>query len=133
MKIIKNKYLPFGTFNAMNILGFLFVKEGTKLTKRLVRHEATHTVQQYEILALSAIVALILSNIYASWWYLLAVLVMPIAIYVLAWLIELVLPPYNSAYKDSPFEREAYLNQDNPDYLATRTIGAVVKYILKKR
>lgn len=133
MQIIKNKHLPFGKFDAMNILGFLFVKSDTKLTKRLIRHEATHTVQQYEILALSAIVALILSNIYASWWYLLVVLVMPIAIYVLAWLIELVLPPYDSAYKDSPFEREAYLNQDNPDYLATRPIGAVVKYILKKR
>lgn len=58
---------------------------------------------------------------------------MPILLYVLAWFVELVLPPYNSAYKDSPFEREAYLNQNNPEYLANRPLFAVVKYILKNR
>ena len=133
MKIIKNKYIPFGKFDAMNILGFLFVKEDTKLDDELINHEAIHTVQQYEILALSALVALVASNLYASWWYLLIVIAMPIAIYLLAWLIELVLPPYDSAYKDSPFEREAYLNQHDPMYLAKRPIGATLKYILKER
>lgn len=133
MKIIRNKYIPFGTFDAMNILGFLFVKEDTKLDDELINHEAIHTVQQYEILALSALVALVASNLYASWWYLLIVVVMPIAIYLLAWFIEAILPPYNSAYKDSPFEREAYLNQHDPMYLAKRPIGATLKYVLKKR
>lgn len=133
MKIIRNKYIPFGKFDAMNILGFLFVKEDTKLDDELINHEAIHTVQQYEILALSALVALVTSNLYASWWYLLIVIAMPIAIYLLAWLIELVLPPYDRAYHDSPFEREAYLNQHNPMYLATRPIGATLKYVLKKR
>lgn len=133
MKIIKNKYIPFGKFDAMNILGFLFMKEDTKLDDELINHEAIHTVQQYEILALSALVALVASNLYASWWYLLIVVVMPITIYLLAWFIEAILPPYNSAYKDSPFEREAYLNQRNPMYLATRPIGATLKYVLKKR
>lgn len=133
MKIIRNKYIPFGTFDAMNILGFLFVKEDTKLDDELINHEAIHTVQQYEILALSALIALVASNLYASWWYLLIVVVMPIAIYLLAWFIELVLPPYDSAYKDSPFEREAYLNQHDPMYLAKRPIGATLKYILKER
>lgn len=133
MKIIRNKYIPVGDFDCMNILGFLFVREEVELKDYIIRHEAIHTVQQYEILALSALVALIASNIYASWWYLLIVILMPIAIYVLAWLIELALPPYDSAYRDSPFEREAYLNQHNPEYLATRPIGATVKYILKRR
>lgn len=133
MKIIRNKHIPVGDFDCMNILGFLFVREEVELNDEIIRHEAIHTVQQYEILALSALVALIASNIYASWWYLLIVIAMPIAIYVLAWLIELALPPYDSAYRDSPFEREAYLNQHNPEYLATRPIGATVKYILKRR
>lgn len=132
MKIVRNKFIPFGTFDAMNILGFLFVKEDTKLDDELINHEAIHTVQQYEILALSALVALVASNLYASWWYLLIVIAMPIAIYLLAWLIELVLPPYDSAYKDSPFEREAYLNQHDPMYLAKRPIGATLKYVLKR-
>lgn len=133
MKIVRNKYIPFATFDAMNILGFLFVKEDTILNDSLIRHEAIHTVQQYEILALSALVALVASNLYASWWYLLIVIAMPIAIYLLAWLIELVLPPYDSAYKDSPFEREAYRNQYDPEYLAKRPLFAWVNHILKNR
>jgi cytochrome c biogenesis protein ResB len=133
MKIIKNKYIPFGKFDAMNILGFLFVKEDTEMDDELINHEAIHTVQQYEILALSALVALVASNLYASWWYLLIVIAMPIAIYILAWLIEAVLPPYDSAYKDSPFEREAYRNQYDPEYLAKRPLFAWVSHTLINR
>lgn len=133
MKIVRNKYIPFGKFDAMNILGFLFVKEDTKLDDELINHEAIHTVQQYEILALSALVALVASNLYASWWYLLIVIAMPIAIYLLAWLVELALPPYDSAYKDSPFERESYRNQYDPEYLAKRPLFAWVSHILKNR
>lgn len=133
MKIVRNEYIPFGTFDAMNILGFLFVKEDTVLNDSLIRHEAIHTAQQHEIMTASAIVALVFSNIYASWWYLLIVIAMPIVIYLIAWLIELVLPPYDSAYKDSPFEREAYLNQHDPMYLTTRPIGATWKYVLKRK
>lgn len=133
MRIIRNKYLPFGKFGCLNILGLLFVREEVEMTGKAINHEAIHTEQQYEILTASALVALVASNLYASWWYLLIVVVMPIAIYLLAWFIEAILPPYDSAYKDSPFEREAYLNQHNPMYLATRPIGATLKYVLKKR
>ena len=133
MKIIRNKYIPFGTFDAMNILGFLFVKEDTILDDEIINHEAIHTVQQYEIMTASALVALVMSNIFASWWYLLIVIAMPIAIYLLAWVVELLLPPYDSAYKDSPFEREAYRNQYDPEYLAKRPLFAWVSHILKNR
>ena len=133
MRIIRNKYIPFGKFDAMNILGFLFVKEDTLLDDEIINHEAIHTVQQYEIMTASALVALMMSNIFTSWWYLLVVIAMPIAIYLLAWFVELLLPPYDSAYKDSPFEREAYLNQHDPMYLAKRPIGATLKYVLKNR
>ena len=132
MKIIRNKIVPFGDFDVMNILGLLFVREEVVLDDEIINHEAIHTVQQYEILALSAIVALIASNIYATWWWLLLALVMPFALYILAWFIELLLPPYGTAYKDSPFEREAYANQRNPKYLATRPLFAWWKYILKR-
>ena len=87
MKIIRNKYIPVGDFDCMNILGFLFVREEVELKDWVIRHEATHTLQQLEILVVSAIVALIASNIYQSWWYALIVILMPIAIYVLAWLV----------------------------------------------
>lgn len=133
MKIIKNKYIPFGKFDCVNLLGLLFIKEEATLTEKVLNHEAIHSAQQYELLIASALLALFASNIYASWWYLLITLAMPIAVYILAWLIEAVLPPYDSAYKDSPFEREAYANQHDPMYLAKRSWFAVFKYILKTR
>lgn len=133
MKIIRNKYIPFKGFSAMNILGFLFVREEVELEDYIIRHEATHALQQLEILVVSALVALIASNIYQSWWYALIVILMPIAIYILAWLVEAILPPYDTAYKDSPFEREAYANQHNPEYNSQRCWFAWCGYVLKKR
>lgn len=133
MKIIRNKYIPFGYFTAMNILGLLFVKEHAPLYERDIRHEAIHSAQQYEILTASAIVSLVLSCIWTSWWYLLITIAMPILLYIGAWLIELVLPPYKTAYKDSPFEREAYMNERDPEYLANRPLFAWVKYFIKDR
>lgn len=133
MRIVRNKYIPFGAFDAMNILGFLFVKEDTILDDEIINHEAIHTAQQHEIMTASALVALAMSNIFSSWWYLLVVIAMPIAIYLLAWFVELLLPPYDSAYKDSPFEREAYRNQYDPEYLAKRPLFAWVSHILKNR
>lgn len=133
MKIIRNKIVPFGDFDVMNILGLLFVREEVVLDDEILNHEAIHTEQQYEILMLSLAVGLMLSNIYATWWWLLLALVMPFALYILAWFIELLLPPYGTAYKDSPFEREAYANQRNPKYLATRPLFAWWRYILKER
>lgn len=133
MKIIRNKIVPFGDFDVMNILGLLFVREEVVLDDEILNHEAIHTEQQYEILMLSLAVGLMLSNIYATWWWLLLALVMPFALYILAWFIELLLPPYGTAYKDSPFEREAYANQHNPNYLDSRPLFAWVRYILKER
>ena len=133
MKIIKNKYIPFGNFTAMNLLGLLFVKSDCNLTDEIINHEAIHSVQQYEIMFIALLISLILSNIYASWWYLLISIVFPIVLYILLWLLELILPPYNSAYKDSPFEREAYFNQNKDNYLVTRPLFAWIKYILKQR
>lgn len=130
MLIIKNNIIPFKGFAAMNILGLLFVRMNVRLTPRLLRHEKIHSVQQYEIMLVSAILALIASTVYQSWWYLLIVVAMPLLVYVLAWLIALVLPPYDSAYKDSPFEREAKANENNPEYLVTRKFMYFFKYIL---
>lgn len=132
MKIIRNKIVPFGDFDVMNILGLLFVREEVVLDAEILNHEAIHTDQQREILLLSLAAATALSNIYATWWWMLLAFVMPFALYSIAWIIELLLPPYGTAYKDSPFEREAYANQLNPNYLATRQLFAWWRYILKR-
>ena len=133
MKIIHNKFIPFKGFGAMNILGLVFTrKKADEITITTKRHEQIHTMQQYEILGASALISLVLCNIWASWWYLLITIALPIALYVLVWLIELALPPYNSAYKDSPFEREAFANDEDVNYLVTRPLFAWVKYFLKR-
>jgi hypothetical protein len=134
MLIIRNKRIPIAGFSAMNILGILFVRKEARIDKETIRHEAIHTAQQYEIMCLTAIIALIGSNYYPSWWYLPMTILMPIALYIVAWLIELILPPFGNAYKDSPFEREAYANEKDSEYLAKRPFFAWVKYfIIKKR
>lgn len=160
MKIIYNKFIPFKGFGAMNILGLVFsrkpAEEVTLVTKR---HEQTHTFQQYEILGVAALISLVLCNIFASWWYLLGCLVIPFVVYVLGFLIEACIPPYHNAkecfegkcfcdkvkaiptwfgkvwmdaYSDNAFEREAYMNDHDRNYLATRSLFAWVGYILKR-
>ena len=45
MKIIRTKYLPPKNYDAINILGLLFVHPGVKLTKEIINHERIHTRQ----------------------------------------------------------------------------------------
>lgn len=143
----------------MNILGLVFSrKTENQITLREKRHEATHTIQQYEILALAAIISLVLCNIHASWWYLLGIVTIPFVIYIMGWLLEIIIPPYhnitlgfekgdsvktklskflkmaikisNDAYRDNCFEREAYANENNPNYWIIRWPCAWGWYIL---
>ena len=152
MKIIYNKWIPFGKFGLINILGLVFSRKPEReITIAAKRHEQIHTYQQYEILMASAILSLILCNIYASWWYLLGVLIMPLLLYVLGFIVELCMPPYHNvaekniwalpswiskvwmdAYNDNCFEREAYLNERDTNYHINRKLFGWIWYILKK-
>lgn len=161
MKFIYNKFIPFKGFRLMNILGLVFTRvkeESIRMYEKV--HEAIHTEQQEECLIIGAIVSLTLCNINESWWYLIGVILFPFIIYVLCWLLEIVLPPYHNAkkyfaegslwekikaipkwitkichdaYRDNCFEREAYSNETNSDYLVHRSHFAWLKYILKGR
>lgn len=96
MKIIYNKYIPFKGFLAINLFGVLFVR-GTyrSINARVLNHEKIHTAQMRELGYLP--------------FYLL---------YVLEWLIRLF--GKGNAYRNISFEREAYDNEDNLNYLTTR-------------
>jgi len=98
MKIIYNKVLPFKGFLAINLFGVLFVRSELKdkVTEQTINHESIHTAQMKELLWV--------------FFYLL---------YVLEWLYRLVFHT-KTAYRGISFEREAYDNQDNPEYLASR-------------
>ena len=96
MKIIYNKFIPFKGFLAVNIFGVLFVR-GTErnISDVVLNHERIHTAQMKEL------------------WYLPFYI-----IYLLEWVVRLFMK--GNAYRNLSFEREAYDNETNLDYLATR-------------
>lgn len=113
MKVVYNRIIPFKGFLAINLFGILFVrknKDGSnpKLSDKLYNHEAIHTAQMKEML-----------YVFFYIWYF------------IEWLIKLVLPPYNSAYKDISFEREAKENQNNLNYLNIRKKYSWINKVLK--
>ena len=102
MKVVENNIIPFKGFLAINLFGVLFVRKDSWARKTeeyksvVYTHESIHTEQMKEL------------------WYL------PFYIlYFLEWLFRLVTKP-KTAYMSISFEREAYGNEKNPDYLATR-------------
>lgn len=96
MKIIISRWVP--KQYAVNIFGTIWTRSLKGLTPRLLNHEKIHTAQQKELLWIP--------------FYL---------IYFFEWLIRLV-QFHNSekAYRSISFEREAYGNDFNLNYLHTR-------------
>ena len=107
MKIIRNKYIPFKGFRAINLFGVLFVRGNARINERTIRHEAIHTAQIKEML-----------YIFFYLWY------------IFEWIIRLFMK--GSAYRNISFEREAYSNEDDVIYLEDRKRFAWIKYIKKK-
>ena len=106
MKVIINKILPFGKrFYAINLCGILFAKGPCDET--VINHESIHTRQILELLILG----------FYLW-------------YVAEWLVKSVL--YRSTfagYKNISFEREAYANERNLNYLSGRGAYSFIKYL----
>lgn len=96
MKIIINNILPPKGFLCINLFGILFCRR--QLNSIDINHELIHTAQMKEML-----------YVFFYIWY------------VIEWFIKLfIYQDSNSAYRNISFEREAYENQDNLDYLKTR-------------
>lgn len=97
MKIVYNRFIPFGRFTALTVLVWLFVKEGVALTARLLNHEKIHMRQQLEIVAVCLLGALAAHFLFGvSAWWLLAAVPAPLLIYGLSVAIEVLLPPYTA-------------------------------------
>ena len=103
MKIIRNNFIPFKGYKAMNICGILFVRGDAKIDEITLNHESIHTAQWKEL------------------WYIGFLLW-----YAIEWLIRL---PKGSAYHNISFEREAYDNEKNLEYLKTRERFTFLKYL----
>lgn len=111
MRIIENKILPSKRFEAINLFGFIFVRNGTQLDERFKNHEAIHTHQMKYMLF-----------VFFYLWY------------AIEWCVRLV--QYRntlSAYFNISFEREAYENDSNIDYLKTRRPFVWIEYLRNKK
>jgi hypothetical protein len=98
MKIIRNPILPPRGFAAINLFGFIFARKNTVITARTLRHEAIHTAQMKE-------------RFYIGFYL----------IYLLEWLVLLLRYRNNDkACRAISFEREAYQNDNDKEYLSKR-------------
>ena len=96
MKIIRNKFIPFPGYKAINLFGVLFVRGNAPVDEKTIRHESIHTAQMQEML-----------YIFFYLWY------------VVEWVVRLFMK--GNAYRSISFEREAYENEGDLDYLSDRT------------
>jgi hypothetical protein len=108
MKIVRNNIIPFKGFKAINLFGILFVRNDANIDEVTLNHETIHTAQMKELLYV--------------FFYIL---------YLIDWLIGLVAYGFDTkrAYREICFEKEAYENENNIDYLKTRKHFAFVKYL----
>ena len=106
MKIIRQNILPPKGFLAINLFGLLFCKKDAKINNVIVNHESIHTSQMKEMLYIP----------FYLW-------------YITEWLIKLLFK--GNAYRNISFEREAYDNQYNLNYLKERKRYNWIKRLFK--
>ena len=104
MKVIYNNIIPFKGFKCINLFGVLFVRKGCFMSEEDLNHERIHTAQMKEMLYVGFYI-----------WYF------------VEWLIRLL--GKGNAYRNLGFEKEAYSNDENLTYLATRPRFAWWKYL----
>lgn len=96
--IIRNPFIPFPRFRAINLFGIIFTRRHIRLSQVDLNHERIHTAQMLETLFVGFYL-----------WYL------------VEWLVQLVRQRDSfRAYRSLHFEREAYQHQDDMDYLHRR-------------
>lgn len=109
MKIKYSSIIPFKGFYAINLYGTMYIRKEfkdspLKLDEYDINHEEIHSAQARDFCKINWIGYTI--------FYI---------FYFLFWLVELVRPPYDEAYHDICFEKEAYIHENNLDYLKQRT------------
>lgn len=122
MKLIRNKFIPFPGYKAINLFGVLFVKNNAKIDDVTINHEAIHSRQFVELMVLFAV-----ATVFIRWWL---PVFAPFAFYVwyiVEWLIRLL--KKGNAYRNISFEREAYANQGDFSYLKGRGWFNFLKYL----
>lgn len=130
------KFLPFKGYLCMTLLWWLIIRTEYKdrITETVERHETVHIYQQITLFIVGLLISIILSlTTNYSWWGLLATPTIPLLAYVISWIIELILPPYDRAYKNICFEGEARALESDPDYKKKLFPFSFLKYIPNKK
>lgn len=112
---------------------FVLSKRDEKyITQHVRNHECTHARQWIEVTVLAGLIIWVLMLIldFSAWWLALA----PVAyyvLYVLEWFIRLLcyIGSDKRAYKYISFEREAYMNELDPNYLENSRYFAWIGYM----
>ena len=136
MKKVYCDFLPFKGFLCMTLLWWLVISTEYKdrITPKIEQHESVHSYQQVVLFIFGLIVSIILSlTTNYSWWCLLLTPIIPLIAYVISWIIEIILPPYNRAYKDICFEGEARALESDPNYKKKLFPFSFLKYIPNKK
>lgn len=131
-----SKHIPFKGYVAITILWWCIIREEYKneFTAQSYRHENTHSYQQITLF-LTALITTIIVHIFfnVEWYVYLITLLLPLIIYVICWIIELIIPPYNRAYRDICFEGEARALENDSDYQNKLFPYSFLKYIKNKK
>lgn len=110
MYIVRNDIIPFKGFKAINICGILFIRSNVKLSAIDLNHEKIHSKQIFEMLII----------FYYLW-------------YVFEWLFRFLFTKdrfTKRAYRNISFEQEAYVNQEDLNYIEWRRKSyAWLKYL----
>lgn len=106
MKILVSKHFPPKGYSAISLFGFLIAREKYP-SERTINHEEIHFAQQIEMLFIPFFI-----------WY------------GIEYLIKLVYHrSHFVAYRNISFEREAWMNERNMDYLKRRKLFSWIRYI----
>lgn len=134
--VIKNKFIPFGNFESINLFGVVFTKSDN-LSFRSLNHEFIHTMQYLECFGVGFLLVLGLCLLFGwSMWWLLISLPTFYYWYVIEWMIRGIMYSVldddwdckkRSAYREMSFEKEAYNNDDNVSYIMERKPFAWLK------
>ena len=101
----KCRFIPKGI--CVNLFGSYWARDISWIDKYVINHERIHTAQQRELLFVPFYI-----------------------LYVIEWLVRLVqFRNRHDAYMNISFEREAYANGDNLDYLPNRKLFAWRHYL----
>lgn len=108
MRIIYSDIIPIAGFKAINLFGFLFARKGSTINERTLNHERIHTAQMRELF-----------------------FVLFYVVYIIEYLIRIPMHDFDivQAYRNISFEREAYANDEDFEYLNRRKLFAFVKYL----